>query len=65
MTMENNTTTNENPEARGYNGSTEWNWTDEYAQHKHCQKTVCSVYGYSGTGSTQNIFDSLTLANVN
>lgn len=23
--------------------------------HRHCQKTVCSAYGYSGSGATWNI----------
>lgn len=31
--------------------------------HKHCQKTVCSAYGYNGNGETWNILKGDTDAN--
>ena len=39
--------------AGGYtSASGEWKWTEDYAFHRHCQKTVCSAYGYTGNGKT-------------
>ena len=36
--------------------------------HRHCQKTVCSAYGYDGSGKTWDIlrdaYDSETLPNL-
>ena len=29
--------------------------SDEIPFHRHCQKTVCSAYGYDGQGMTRNI----------
>lgn len=31
---------------------TDWDWNSEYAFHRHCQKTVCSAYGYQAGGKT-------------
>ena len=37
------------------NAASYWDWGSEYAFHRHCQKTVCSAYGYEGAGATWSI----------
>ena len=58
------TIVNNEPEMESRSIVDEWNWTDEYAFHKHCQKTVCSAWGYEGTGRTWNTLSSAPLPNL-
>lgn len=49
---------NEKDEMSAREGGTaisDWDWQDDYAFHRHCQKTVCSAIGYSGNGRTWSV----------
>jgi hypothetical protein len=49
---------NEKDEMSARDGGTsisDWDWQDDYAFHRHCQKTVCSAIGYSGNGRTWSV----------
>ena len=40
------------------------NNNDELLFHRHCQATVLSAYGISGTGATWDIINDLDLLNI-
>ena len=58
------TIANDEPQMESRSIVDEWNWTGEYAFHKHCQKTVCSAWGYDGTGRTWNVLTRAGLSNL-